>query len=191
MDLLEDSAIFPVGFSEQHLGVSDQHGQWLRQFVTYGCRHFVHSPRSFCINQLALELGDSQLRPDSRQQLLEIEWFGNIVIGPFGKRINLVCYLGSSRHHNYRQKAFFSDFPNAFQNLQTAHPRHHQVQQNQVGGRFFHHINRFGSALGAGRFISFLRQPSQHQRLTDNIVIHNENTNRSVFVVHFTCHRAA
>ena len=122
---------------------------------------------------VGIQLGiTAQLGFHPGSQLQRIKWLYYIVICPCSQSQNLIQIRRLGTQHN---NGNIVGFPDLLAHLQTIHPRHHNVQKDQMNVLL---IQNYQPVLGVGRlkyFISIADQIDLHQIRDLLLIINYQN----------------
>jgi hypothetical protein len=83
--------------------------------------------------ELLLCLAQAQVRLDPREHLFNLEWFGDVIDAPRLEPHELVRRFSEAGHEYHRDVSGALSRLQAPASLEAVDPRHHHVQQDQVG----------------------------------------------------------
>ena len=115
------------------------------------------------------------MRPDARQQFLNAERLGHIVVGACVKRLHLRSFVLANRQNQHRRCATRTDGPADFD---AAHGGHHQVRDHQVRRPVAEKAQALLGIVGGANIVSLRGKcGAQHPRNL-GLVVNNQNSSR-------------
>ena len=122
----------------------------------------------------------AQMRPHPRQQLLNAEWLGDVVVGAGIERFHLRPLVLANRQNQHRRRATRAD---GAADIDAAHARHHQVGDHQVGRPVAKDAQALLGIVGGAHIVSLRgERGAQHPRNL-RLVVNNQNSSRHVFLL--------
>src|SRR3712207_5451792 len=114
----------------------------------------------------------AQYRLDPRQQLLGVEGLGYVVVGPELEADHLIHRLALRRQQHHRDVALL---PHLLQDLEPAHPRQHDVQNDQIQGLPPEYSERLDPVCRRQHPIPFRRQHNRGHLQKRRVVVYQQN----------------
>ena len=117
----------------------------------------------------------AQMRPHPRQQFLNAEWLGHVVVGAGVQRLHLRPLVLADRKNQHRRGAAGAD---GAADLHAAHARHHQVGNHQVRRPIAEELQAFFGIVGGAHVVALRgERGAQHPRNL-RFVVDNQNSAR-------------
>ena len=153
--------------SQINLPVADKNASAVAVQLQVSCLH--HAGLFLCFFRLPRAADDSL---DSCLYLQNVEWLGDIVIGPVLQPHNLVHVLTFCRQHNDRD---IGKFPYLLADLQAVHFRKHEIQQHNVIIVGADHLQSLFSVIGTVNLEPVLLQGKTNSLDNQLLIIYNKH----------------
>ena len=105
--------------------------------------------------------------PHPHHQLAKAERLRQVVIGSYGEAGHLVRLLGTGREHQHGDPPVPLDLP---ADLQSVHPREHEVEDHEVGMNLLAQPDGLGTVAGHHDLEALALEPGSH-RLRDGLLV--------------------
>ncbi len=169
-----------VGLDQVH--VTDDDAEEIVQIVRDALRHGADGGRAarvaepaLQVDQLAVDLHETELRLDARQGFIEIDGFRDIVDRADAEALDLALLGGAGGDENDRDGLRLEVRLQPLAHFNAVHFRHHDIEENQIGLVRGDEVQGFLAGIGGGHGHAFALELALEQLHVDRLVVHHED----------------